>query len=231
MAVSVSMRPPFLCLSFLALATGLIPSRAELVSRDLGQGLGYFRAHALPDELPPASVKPGPMVLDLRFTSAEGSANTALDAWLKFRATPETPVFLLINSDTAPILRRLLAAGPARPGVVTLGGSAEDFTPDIVIGDSADEERRAYDALEHGASVLSLTTENAGKPRVDEASIMHDRANPPAEIAESDPLDLQDKHPAEPTSPPPPSAGLVAIDHSLQRAVQLHRSLLALKRL
>ena len=42
---------------------------------------------------------------------------------------------------------------------------------------SAETERQAYDALEHGAAIESLLTETNDKPRNDEAKLAKDRGS------------------------------------------------------
>ena len=81
---------------------------------------------------------------------------------------------------------------------------------------AADADRRAYDALEHGASVESLLRDNPEKPRVDEEYLEKEH------ISDSDAPEVAEGKP----SPPPP-----LVDSMLQRAVQLHRGLLALKKI
>jgi len=207
-------------------------AHAEPLERDLGQGLIYFRAHALPADLPSPAAKLQALVLDLRYTSASdaSAAATTLAAWLKFRGTSAAPVFVLLNADTAPALRRVFAVRHTMLAVVTLGPDSPGYTPDIALTISPDAERHAYDALDHGAVIDSLITENADKPRHDEAAIMRDRANPPADTDDPDPA-YSDPSDGEQKSPPAASAAPATIDLSLQRAVQLHRALVALKRL
>ncbi len=200
------------------------------IARDLGEGLSFYRAHALPADLPKTPAKPSPLVLDLRFATAAPDAATAFEAWLKFRAAPASPVLVLINAATAAPLRAVLAAEKSYPGLVTLGPSSSEIAPDIAVDATADEDKSAYDALEHGAVLDSLLKENADKLRNDEAALIRERANPPEDptspAADSDdtPSDLAEKSPAPPSPPP-------IIDATLQRAVHLHRALLALKRL
>jgi hypothetical protein len=81
---------------------------------------------------------------------------------------------------------------------------------------SPEDDRRAYDALEKGADVQSLLSDYPAKPRIDEAYLEKEH------IADSD-------SPEIPTDKPLPARPLV--DAMLQRAVQLHRGLLALKRI
>lgn len=207
------------------------PPRVAPLERDLGEGLAYFRARELPSDLPGAAAKPGPLVLDLRFVAVRDSAVTALEAWLKFRATPVAPVFVLFNAETAAPVRDYLAAEKAHPGLVTLGPAAPGFAPDLAIDATAEEDRAAYDALDRGAVLTTLITENADKPRNDEAALVRERANPPADptspTANDDPAaEFAEKSTPAPAAPPPPP-----VDYTLQRAIQLHRALHALKRL
>jgi hypothetical protein len=199
-----------------------------LVTRDLGSDLQYFRAQVLPADLPTKEIKPTPLILDLRYTLAETDAATLLDAWLESRATEKTPVFLLLNSETAPALReRLIGRVQKRPHVISIGRiTVGDEKPDIPIHTTAEEERRAYEAFERAPSVQSLVVENADKPRVDEASIMKARTDAEEEELDVNPLDrITPTETKPPATPPPP------IDRALQRAVHLHQALRALKRL
>jgi hypothetical protein len=218
-------------LKILVFLIGFSALHAELIERDLGEGLVYFRTHTLPADLPPPGAKTGPMVLDLRFTKSEESGDKALDAWLKFRATASTPVIVLINSETAPDLRLVAAHHKSTAGIVMLGESSTELTADIPLAKAGEPERVAYAALENGATLESLIVENAGKPRIDEATIMHDRANPPSEFTSADPLELNDGPAVKPDASPAVLPSAPVIDFSLQRAVQIHRALLALKRL
>lgn len=208
------------------LLTGAVSLYAKPANRDLGDGLLYFRAEIIPRDLPPADVKAGPLILDLRYALAEVDASTALNAWLKLRATAKTPVFLLLNSDTAPGLKTLLREGPSRPSVITIGRANQETKPDIEVETTDDEERRAYEALEQNTPIESLLVENLDKPRIDEASIMRARDEAGEDLFQADPLDriLPTETKEEAKTPPP-------IDRALLRAVHLHRALRALKRL
>lgn len=205
-----------------------LTSRATPLELDLGENLGYFRVHTLPADLPPAATKARPLVLDLRFSTATDGAANALEAWVKFRATAATPVFVLVNSATPSVFRGLFASFKSQPGFLTIGPASDAFTPDIAIEIDPAAGRRAYDALEHGTSVDALTRQNADKPRNDEASLMHERASP-AEDSDDALADLSD-HDEEPP-PPPPAPPPPLADLALERAIEIHRALLALKRL
>lgn len=191
---------------------------------DLGQGLLYRRVHALPADLPTSETeKKSALVLDLRYVGTDDAGAEAFAAWLGFR-TAARPVFILVNADTGASLIHLLAVQPGRPGVVTLGPPLPAFTPDVPLKASPETERRAYDALEHGAAVESLIVEKIDKTRYDEAALVKDHASdsapPPDEDAGGE--DAAAKKPA-----PPPQL----IDLALRRAVQLDRALLALHKI
>jgi len=209
----------------LLLATAsAIAAPAPPIERDLGLGLAYCRVHTLPADLPTAVAKPRPLVLDLRYARGDDSAATLLGAWLKFHSSAATPVFVLVNADTAPALLAYLTAIEPPAGLVTLGATSPAFEPDIPLRISAATERAAYDALESGTPVEALLTDHSAKPRHDEAAIAQERTGAPGDTSAADD-GTPEAGPATP-APPPPLA-----DYSLQRAVNLHRTLLALRKL
>lgn len=217
-----------LCILPSARAVPLADGAAGPLERDLGRGLVYHRVHKLPADLPTAdAARAQPWVLDLRYVTGDAGAAATLTAWLKFHATPRAPVILLANADTSAVLLAPLARRGVA-GVVVVGAAAPGFAPDIAVKISADLERKAYDALEHGATIESLLTENADKPRNDEARLAKDRSADSSDTADSgggaSPSAGTDES-AKPKSPPP------LIDAALQRAVHLHRTLVALKKL
>jgi hypothetical protein len=194
---------------------------------DLGKGLLYRRVHALPADLPTSDPeKKSAVVLDLRYVATDDAGATALAAWLGFR-TAAQPVFILVNAGTDAALIHALAAHPALPGVVVLGPALPVFTPDVTLKISPDLERRAYDAAEHGSTVESLIVEKADKPRYDEAELVKDHVSDSAPTtAENNSPDDPADAPAKKPVPPPP-----LIDLALQHALQLHRALLALRKI
>lgn len=201
------------CLFAVAALAGAAP-----LERDLGQGLGYVRVKHLPADLPAApSGKTPPAVVDVRYLETDAAGATAFLAWLRFRATPRAPVFVLANSATAPVLREALAGRAAGPGVLVVGAPAGRFAPDIAVKGAADDERRAYDALEAGTPVETLLADLPDKVRNDEARLVRGQTS---DLADDPPPD----NPAARRPPP-------VIDVALQRAVHLHRSLVALKKL
>ena len=201
-----------------ALIVASAPAQAAPVippARDLGQGLLYYRVHLLPDDLPPGPAgKPGACVLDLRFAKSDESAASALKAWIRFNASAHSPVFVLENSETVP---SILAAVPqGTSGLVVLAPESAKLGPDVTVRVEAELDRRAYQALEKGAPVESLLKDYPAKPRIDEEYLQKEHL-PDSGAPEA----AGDKH-----SPPGP-----LIDAMLQRAVQLHRGLLALRRI
>lgn len=221
------MKPSF-CLLFLSI---VLPAFAASLTLDLGQGLAYHRASSLPGDLPPASpARPQPLVLDLRYATGDADAGTALAAWIKFHAAPRTPVFVLANADTAPALRAAFADREHAAGLIVLGVTSASFTPDLALEADPATERRAYEALNDAGSLPALIAPPIEKPRHDEARLTAewrpDRTDngKPALPPDHGKRAAAKSAPAAPTQPP-------LVDVTLQRAVQLHRSLLALKKL
>jgi hypothetical protein len=183
--------------------------------------------HALPADLPSANTAKSALVLDLRYTLTDDTGATAFSAWLGFR-TATLPVFVLVNAGTDPALLHALAGRPVPSGVVTLGPTLPAFTPDVPLEISPDTGRRAYDAFDHGTALESLIVEKIDKPRYDEASMVKDHVSdsePPAPDDEDDAATKPDSAKDKPAPPPQ------LIDLALQRAVQLHRTLLALHKI
>lgn len=196
-------------------------AQAAPLARDLGNGLTYVRVHAVPQDLPTdKTAENHGCVLDLRY--AQGSAEVApvLEAWLKFRATPRTPIFVLVNGSTAPALFGALGHRDATPGLLVIGVASQPFAPDITVSESATDERQAYDALEKGLSVSALTTDNPDKQRNDEASLARDRTAEPADADTSD---------TPTTATPSPKHSSPPLDAALQEALHVFQGLRAMK--
>ncbi len=210
------------------LALGLLlaaPATSAAAPSDLGQGLLYCRVHALPADLPTAGTGKSALVLDLRYATADDIGVTAFSAWLGFR-TATQPVFILVNAGTDPALLHALAARPQPSGVVVLGPPLSGFTPDVPLKISPETEHRAYDALDHGATIDSLIVEKIDKPRYDEAAMVKEHAS------DSEPAPDDEDAAAKPdTAKAKPAPPPQLIDLALQRAIQLHRALLALHRI
>jgi hypothetical protein len=120
---------------------------------------------------------------------------------------------VLENAATDPALLAALPSG-GQPGLLVLAPIAAKLAPDIAVRVTAAEDRKAYDALEKGADVNSLLSDYPDKPRIDEAYLEKEH------IPDSESPEVPTDH-----LPPRPLT-----DPMLQRAVQLHRGLVALKK-
>lgn len=208
-------RPLALLLPAFVLAAALAGAPLE---RDLGQRLAYVRVKHLPADLPSqAEGKAPPLVVDVRYVEADSMAATTFAAWVRFRAAPQAPVFVLANAATSAVLLDALAQHG--PGCLTIGIPGGRFRPDSAVAAESGDERRAYDALEQGTAVEALLADFPDKVRNDEASLA--RGQPGAGETPADPLPEN----------PAPRRGAPLIDAALQRAVHLHRALVALKKL
>ncbi|MBS0632237.1 MAG: hypothetical protein JSS11_10010 [Verrucomicrobia bacterium] len=211
---------------FLLLA---VSAHAALLERDLGLGLVYYRVHQLPADLPPEAApagavkKPRAVVLDLRYSTANAAGVFALDTWLKAHAGAASPVILLLNRATPRAVTRMLAARDSATGLVAIGTPSPDFDPDIQLPAAPEAERAAYDALEHGTAIDALLNDAPEKIRHDEAELAESRRSPAPVSDDSDDY--------APPAPEPAPAAPRLIDRPLQRAVQLHRALLALRKI
>lgn len=188
------------------------------ITHDLGRNLVYHRIHELPADLPAVDApRRQPRIVDLRYVGADDAGAAALQSWVKANATPRTPVFLLANPSTDRDLVAPFTGRRATASVLVVGPRGRGFAPDIEVNISADDERRAYDALEAGADLATLLTDNPDKVRNDEASLSRDRST--------------DSAPAESAAGATNPASAIPVDATLQRAVHLHRSLVALRRI
>lgn len=186
---------------------------------DLGGGLGYVRLRALPADGGLALAHKGPaLVVDLRYATAEARAATEFFSGLRRRASTRTPVFILANHATAPELLRAISAGGRGTGLAVVGIAAPGFAPDVPVRATADEEQQAYAALDQGTGLAKLLADHPGKVRHDEASLTRER--PPEPLPEN----------AEPAAAPAARTG-PPVDATMQRALHLHRSLQALRKL
>jgi hypothetical protein len=228
----------YLSLVFLLLAAPFLraadtpagPAASNGAVQAIERNLSYRRIHTLPDDLPALSgPATGTLVLDLRFVPAGPEAAAAFSAWLKSRARPQAPVLVLVNPGTAPALLAPLAAPGVPPGVVSIGPEMNDAVPDVGLTLAAGADRAAYDAFEHGTSLADLISPRIDKVRHDEAAMARERA---AGAAAADAGDDGTVPPDEkPATPPPAAAPVAPVDRVLQRAVQLHHALQALKKI
>jgi hypothetical protein len=210
------------CALLSVLLFGALDLQADSKPTDLGDGLLYVRVHTAATDLPPGeSVREHPCVLDLRFAHGDAVAATVLASWVSSHAANRNPIFVLVNGSTAAPLIAALTEHRIS-GLLMVGIEGQAFSPDIMVKQSSDDERRAYDALDHGATIAALTTDNPDKQRNDEASLSH-----PTDAA----TDRDDSTTTESTAPPAPKSTPPPTDAALQRAIQLHRALRAMKKL
>ncbi|MGH7996517.1 MAG: hypothetical protein ACREFX_09215 [Opitutaceae bacterium] len=203
----------------LGCALGLSTAAAAPLRLNLGDGLLYARVIRLPGDLPADAPRPGhPLVLDLRYVRGDAADAGRLLAWLRARAGVRHPVLMLVNAQTSPALLAPLASADAVPGVVIIGPDTADFAVDIPVSIPPAAELRAYDALAKGADPAKLIDANPPKTRDDEARL--EREHLPDEDAGDAPADQAGSK----WTPP-------LVDRALRRAVQLDRTLLALKRI
>jgi hypothetical protein len=213
------MRTAFLYL--LLFATSALIQGAEI--SDLGQGLGYLRVHSLEEAVKPLAGS-GALVIDLRRTTANPESVDPFSAALAGRAATSR-VFVLVSPDTPAVVTVAL-----KSPVIMLGIRGSQPEPQVVVQQSGENDRRAYDALASGTPLPDLISGKTEKERYDEASLVQEFKG--------------GNHDAKPPAPrpsgngenqPPAANGTMAparpiTDRVHQRAVHLHRALLALKR-
>lgn len=211
-------------------APAVAPAQTHGAAQPLGRNFLYVRVHTLPDDLPAAAPEPhDSIVLDLRFVSAGKEAAEAFAAWLKFQARPAFPVVVLINASTSPALLRPLGEARSPAGVVCIGPADPAIKPDIALNIPAEADRAAYEAFEHGVPLADLITPKFDKVRHDEATMAKERASAAdSNDGETDDDFLPIANAPATVAPPAP---VVPVDAVLQRALQLHRTLLALKKI
>ncbi len=188
---------------------------------DLGQGLSYLRIHSIADSeavLRQAVPGAGALVLDLRYATASDESAAALQAALAGHS-PGTPLFILVSPATPAALAPAIGA-PA----LTLGAPGSVPTPKVVVQTDDAADRRAYDALDADTPLERLITGKIEKERFDEATLVQEFKNGHPEAAPPPLPDPTAPKTAEASAKPVPP-----VDRVLQRAVHLHRALLALK--
>ncbi|HEY5553132.1 MAG TPA: hypothetical protein VIK52_14660 [Opitutaceae bacterium] len=204
----------------LAAAAHAADATTAAFTADLGNGLRYVR---LPDASVIAKFE-GTQVVDLRFTDALEESAEGLARHLQTAAKSGATLFVLVNGATDPLLRRELATvqGTARP-LLLIGPATPELAPEIVTSPDLEEERRACDAIAAGTPPADLIKEALEKPRFDEAELVRTRAIG----GDDEPTDGTEPPPAPDAEPKPAPLK----DLSLQRAVFMHRALIALGRL
>jgi hypothetical protein len=193
-----------------ALLLGPCSFASELI--DLGQGLGYLRVHHLDEAVKPLAGG-NTIVLDLRQTTVAAGSVAPFAAALAARPAGAR-LFVLVSPATPAALADLLPRS-----LVTLGIKGSQPEPRVVVQQSADDDRQAYAALETGTALADLLSGKVEKDRYDEASLVQEFKG--GNLDARPPENVLAKGPAAPAR---------LTDRVLQRAVHLHRALLALKR-
>lgn len=252
-------RARFAFLFAVALSTRLFAAEpaAATAPADLGEGLRYVRVHDLAQEMPalgPVLAVTPALVLDVRYAKAAGVNPDDFYCTLG-KHTGAMPLLVLVSPATPAAIAETLAAAPCT--FVTLGVREAAPAPKVIIAQSEAEDKKAYDAVEAGQSLAVALSGKVEKERYDEAALMTDFRNgltdaePPARpdptatkpdsaghaqgqdshgkghapTADDAPkTDSAQKTAAAEIVAPPPSP-----DRVLQRAVHLHRALLAVK--
>lgn len=189
---------------------------------ELSPGLFYVRLHVPADfatSLPGARSETGALVLDLRYVTVDENSAAALAAALG-RPPTEAPWFILVSPATPAALAPALTAAHA----LSLGIEGAVPAPRVIVHATAADDRRAGEALDAGTPPAALISGQLEKERFDEATLVqefkngnHDAEPPP------------DPDPAAPDPAAAPAKAPPLTDRVLQRAVQLHAALLALK--
>jgi hypothetical protein len=222
---------------------------------DLGEGLSYLRIRSVGDDTAIMStVKADALVLDLRHASANDETAAAFgDALAKLER--DDLVMVLVSPATPRALAAVLEK--SGPRLLVLGTAEARPKPTVAIQTTADADRAAYDAFETGTPLEKLISGKIEKERYDEATLVAEfksgqalpvSEDPPATAAPPTPTPAQPESTApapsdaSPTAPSTAAAAPAvsaepavappapATDRVLQRAVHLHRSLLALRR-
>lgn len=202
---------------------GLLPSTRAAAPVDLGRDLGYLRVHSYSADEQAVTAALGSgraLVLDLRGAVADQPNVRTLRAALAGRSD-QPPLFVLVGPLTPSDLAEVLAVAPGK--FVTLGVREAVPAPQVAVRQSAGDDARAYEALESGLPLADLISGKIEKARYDEAALMNDFRNGNTDAQPPAPPDPTAKKEAKPARAP------VLIDRVLQRAVHLHRALLALQ--
>ena len=218
----------------LTLTLGAISSAAT-IEHDLGSNLHYLRATTLSRQdltnIANALKNFPALVLDLRSNSTadEPAAAELLEVIRQNTPPVHCTRLILLNGFTSPAI--ITSATQPITGVITLSPVSAALTSDVPVTITNEADQAAYTALSNGTALEKLLNANPEKTRYDEASLVRDHANginrakveePEPESPESEPPTAQEAAKAETATPS---------DLVLQRAVQIHRALVALKKL
>jgi len=192
---------------------------------DLGRGLHYLQLAASTSDTAFAAALAAPaLVLDLRLAPTDPAAESRLRELLS-RSDATRPLFILLGPDTPAALRPTVPSGP---GVLTLAGKDAGSVTSVAIDVDPARDRAAAEALAAGRPPRELVEEKIEKTRYDEEHLAHNRAiGHRDDVTDGSPAPAKPgtaAQPAMPTSPP-------LQDVLLQRALFIHRGLLALGRI
>lgn len=205
----------------LALAAAPIPPGRAATPVDLGPDMAYLRVREPGDLADTSAIAGRPLIVDFRFSATDAADLPPLRELLAAHDKAKS-LFVLVGPATPAIIADALA-GP-RPGAITLGIAGSRPTPDVVVRQSPEADRAAYDAADRGTPLAALISGRLEKERYDESSLAKDFANGHHDAAPPPPPDPT--APAATKANPPPAPPL---DRVLQRAVQLQLARLAIR--
>lgn len=198
-----------------------IAAAAPAGPQDLGQGLAYVRVRNLAEDdstLEAALSTGGPLVVDLRQAAARPEDAKLLEHALGLRRGREL-LCVLVGPGTSPALAGILTTSPVH--FTTLGIRGSVPAPRVVIEQPAEKDRAAYAAWDAGTPLATLVSGKIEKDRYDEASLMNDFSNGNTSGEPPEPDPTAKKAGADKPAP--------LVDRVLQRAINLHRALAAIK--
>jgi len=197
----------------------LLSSAQSAEPAELAPGLPYLRIHSLLEsalELNGAlNLNRSPaLVIDLRYVADERGAADVLNALNNHPAKPM--LYILVSPETPKDVAAIITR--ASPRLVTLGIRNSHPQPQVVVEQTAADDRAAYAALDHGTALAALVSGKVEKEHFDEAKLVKEFNN-----------GNLDAHPPE-GDPDGAKSTTALTDRVLQRALHLHRALQALKR-
>jgi len=204
-------------LTALALGLGLFLPAFAAPPAEISPGLGFLRVTSFAksaNEFTEVLQRDTSCVLDLRAAAAEPEAAAVLQALNT--APGKSRLYVLVSPDTPESIAKLLTGAPARVTLLGVKGSHPD--PQVIVMQTAADDRKAGDALDQGAAPATLISGKIEKERFDEAELVKEFKN-----------GNHDAHPPE-IDATGKSTEARLVDRVLQRAVHLHRALQALQR-
>ena len=230
----LSLRGLLVVLALVAQLSALnISCRASELT-DLGDGLSYLRVQSFDEsakDLSAAIREREFLIVDLRHAATTAESTGLLRAALGAR-TSKQPAFILVGPATPAAIGEALTS--VTDHCLTLGVKESAPAPQVIIDQPAATARLAYEALDSGQPLASLITGKIAKERYDESALMKefDGGNTnPVPPAGPDPTAKPAPEKSSATEPVAPGVSKVEplIDRVLQRAVHLHRAMLAIK--